>query len=452
MDKRESLATRLGFILLSVGCAVGLGNVWRFPYVVGSYGGGIFVLLYLLFLVLLGFPILTMELAIGRAGRANLVGSMRNLTGNQRRWVIPVKFVFSASLLLMMYYTVISGWLIAYAYSYINGTIMECASGAELSARFAELASDPYRSCAYMLLTVVVGTVICLCGLQKGVEKSVKVMMTLLFLLVVLLAGYALTLPGAAAGMTFYLKPDWSAFSGNFGATVFAAMGQAFFTLSIGAGSMAIFGSYIGKERRLAGESVVIIALDTLIALMAGVVIFPICFSFGVDVSSGPSLIFESLPNIFANMRGGRWLGALFFIFLALAALTTVVAVFENLIAFLIDEFKMKRSAAALLTGAAVAVLSIPCVLGFNWWRGFQPLGKGTTVLDLEDFIVSQNLLPLGSLILVLFCGARWQKFIAETDQGKGMKFPSRLWFYCRYILPLIVLIIFIWGYIQFFK
>lgn len=451
MSNRESLATRLGFILLSVGCAVGLGNVWRFPYIAGTYGGGMFVLLYLMFLVLLGFPILTMELSVGRAGGANLIGSMRNLTGNDRRWVIPVKIVFLGNLLLMMYYTVISGWLLHYSVSYIDGTLMGC-TGAAVADKFSSLVGNPWLSALYMVITVTIGAVMCAGGLQKGVEKSVKVMMLLLFLLIVILAGYALTTKGAAEGMKFYLKPDWQAFSGNFGETVFAAMGQAFFTLSIGVGSMAIFGSYIGKERRLAGESVVIIVLDTLIALLAGVIIFPICFSFGVDVGSGPSLIFVSLPNIFAGMTGGRWWGALFFIFLSLAALTTVIAVFENLIAFLIDEYKFKRSMAAVLTGVAVAVLAMPCVLGFNLWKNIQPLGRGSDILTLEDFLVSQNLLPLGAMILVLFCGTRWKTFIEESNQGKGLKFPGWLYFYCRYILPVIVLVIFVWGYLQFFK
>lgn len=451
METRESLGSRLGFIMLSVGCAVGLGNVWRFPYVVGAHGGGIFVLLYLLFLLLLGFPILTMELAVGRAGGANLIGCMRNLSGNSRRWVIPVKICFAGNLLLMMYYTVISGWLMAYVRYYIDGTMMQCRSAAEISAKFGSLVSDPWGCSGYMLFVVTAGVVMCSGGLQKSVEKSVKIMMFLLFLLITVLAGYALSTPGAAQGMSFYLKPDWKAFSGDIGSTVFAAMGQAFFTLSIGVGSMAIFGSYIGKERRLAGESVVIIALDTLIALFAGVIIFPICFSYGVNVGSGPSLIFESLPNIFAHITGGRWLGMLFFIFLALAALTTVVAVFENLIAFLMDECKLKRRSASILTGIAVAVLSLPCVFGFNLWKEFQPLGKGTNVLDLEDFIMSQNLLPLGALVTVLFCTSRWQLFVAESNLGKGMRFPEKLYLYCKYILPAVVLVIFIWGYVQFF-
>ena len=451
MSNRESLGSRLGFIMLSVGCAVGLGNVWRFPYVVGKYGGGMFVLLYLIFLLLLGFPILTMELAIGRAGGANLIGSMRNLTGGKRRWVFPAKVAFFGNLLLMMYYTVISGWLISYAFNYIDGSLIALGSGPAIAENFVNLTSSPLKSTGYMFIAVAVGTFLCSGGLQKSVEKSVKIMMILLFFLIVILAGYALTTSHAAVGMRFYLKPDWNAFSGNFGETVFAAMGQAFFTLSIGVGGMAIFGSYIGKERRLAGESAVIILLDTLIALLAGVIIFPICFSYGVDVGSGPSLIFVSLPNIFANMPGGRWWGALFFIFLGLAALTTVVAVFENLIAFLIDELKFKRRAAALLTGGAVFVLALPCVLGFNLWKGFQPLGKGSDILTLEDFIMSQNLLPLGAMALVLFCATHWQTFVGEANLGKGLKFPSWLRFYSSYILPLIVMVIFIWGYIQFF-
>ena len=452
MDKRELLGSRLGFIMLSVGCAVGLGNVWRFPYVAGKYGGGIFVLLYLVFLVLLGFPILTMELAVGRAGGANLIGSMRKLTGNTARWVIPVKVCFVGNLLLMMYYTVISGWLLAYTRSYIDGTMMQFSTAPQISEKFISLVSNPWSSGGYMFAVVALGVVMSAGGLQKSVEKSVKVMMFLLFLLIAVLAGYALSTSGAAQGMSFYLKPDWKAFSGDFGATVFAAMGQAFFTLSIGVGSMAIFGSYIGKERCLAGESVIIIALDTLIAFCAGVIIFPICFSYGVDVGSGPSLIFESLPNIFAHMKGGRWWGMVFFIFLSLAALTTVVAVFENLIAFLMDELKMKRRNASLLTGAAVALLSLPCVLGFNLWKDFQPLGKGSSVLDLEDFIMSQNLLPLGALVTVLFCASRWELFVNESNSGAGMKFPGKLHFYCKYILPAIVLVIFVWGYVQFFK
>ena len=452
MKKRESLGSRLGFIMLSVGCAVGLGNVWRFPYVVGAYGGGIFVLLYLLFLVLLGFPILTMELAIGRAGGANLIGSMRNLSGNSRCWVIPAKVCFCGNLLLMMYYTVISGWLLAYVRYYIDGSMMQYNNAVEISARFGSLVSNPWSCCGYMLLVVAAGAVMCSGGLQKSVEKSVKVMMFLLFLLIAVLAGYALTTPGAAQGMSFYLKPDWKAFSGDIGATVFAAMGQAFFTLSIGVGGMTIFGSYIDRKRSLAGESAVIIALDTMIAFLAGVIIFPICFSYGVNVGSGPSLIFESLPNIFAHMTGGRWWGMAFFIFLALAALTTVVAVFENLIAFLIDELKMPRRAASLFIGTAVAVLSLPCAFGFNLWKSFQPFGKRSNVLDLEDFIVSQNLLPLGALVAVLFCTSRWKLFIAESNAGEGMKFPGKLYFYCKYILPAIVLVIFIWGYVQFFK
>ena len=450
MSNRESLGSRLGFIMLSVGCAVGLGNVWRFPFVAGKYGGGMFVLLYLIFLALLGFPILTMELSVGRMGQANLIGSFRNLTDNRRRWVLPAKLVFIGNFILMIYYTTVSGWLLAYAKNYIDGSLVN-VSASEVGAAFEQLTGTPSVSGGYMLLTVFLATVCCAGGLRNGVEKVVKYMMGALFVLIAVLAGYALTTKGCAEGLTFYLKPDWNNFISAPGETVFAAMGQAFFTLSIGVGSMAIFGSYIGKERRLAGESVIIIALDTLIAFMAGMIIFPICFSYGVGVNSGPGLIFVSLPNIFNNMAGGRFWGALFFIFLSLAALTTVVAVFENLIAFFIDEVKLPRKAAALITGVGVAIFSLPCVFGFNIWKNVHPLGGNSSILDLEDFLVSQNLLPIGSLLIVLYCALNWQAFTQETNTGKGVLFPAWMKNYCRFILPLIVITIFIWGYIQFF-
>ena len=450
MNKRESLGSRLGFILLSVGCAVGLGNVWRFPFVAGKYGGGMFVLLYLIFLALLGFPILTMELSIGRLGQANLIGSYRNITGNRRRWVIPAKLVFIGNFILMIYYTTVSGWLLAYSKKYIDGSLVNLAPG-EVGRSFGMLTGNPAVSAGYMLLTVFLAVIVCAGGLRNGVEKVVKYMMGALFVLIAVLAGYALTTRGCAEGLEFYLKPDWTRFAAAPGETVFAAMGQAFFTLSIGVGSMAIFGSYIGKERRLAGESIIIIALDTLIAFMAGVIIFPICFSYGVGVDAGPGLIFISLPNIFNDMAGGRFLGGLFFVFLSLAALTTVIAVFENLIAFLIDEAKLSRKVAALIVGVTVGVASLPCVFGFNLWKNFHPLGDGTAILDLEDFVVSQNLLPLGSLLIVLFCSLNWEKFYAEANTGSGIAFPRWLKNYCRYILPFIVTVIFVWGYINFF-
>lgn len=448
---RESLGSRLGFIMLSVGCAVGLGNVWRFPFVVGKYGGGMFVLLYLVFLTLLGFPILTMELGVGRMGGANLIGSFRSLTNNRRRWVLPAKLVFIGNFILMIYYTTVGGWLLAYAKGYIDGSMMS-VDAHSVGAAFDQLIGTPSVSGGYMLLTVFLATAVCACGLRNGVEKVVKYMMGALFVLIAVLAGYALTTKGSAQGVSFYLKPDWNNFISAPGETVFAAMGQAFFTLSIGVGSMAIFGSYIGKDRRLAGESVIIIALDTLIAFMAGMIIFPICFSYGVGVNSGPGLIFVSLPNIFNNMTGGRFWGGLFFIFLSLAAFTTVIAVFENLIAFFIDEMKLSRKVAALITGIGVAIFSLPCVFGFNIWKGVQPLGVGSSILDFEDFIVSQNLLPIGSLLIVLYCALNWNAFTAEVNTGKGMVFPNWMKNYCRYILPLTVVIIFAWGYLKMFS
>ena len=451
MKERESLATRLGFIMLSVGCAVGLGNVWRFPYVTGKYGGGMFVLLYLIFLMLFGFPVLVMELSLGRAGRANLVGGIRSLSGNKKCWTIPAWIVFSGSLLLMIYYTTVTGWLIAYAGYYFDGTLTAVQNAGEIEAKFNTLIASPWSSGAYMIIGVAAATAVCAAGLRGGVEKTVKIMMLLLFFLVFTLAGYALTQPGAAAGVKFYLLPDWGRFSKDIGETVFAALGQAFFTLSIGVGSMAVFGSYISKDRRLAGESIIIIVLDTLIALLAGLVIFPICFSSSVDVNSGPGLIFLSLPNIFRSVSGGRILGALFFIFLSCAALTTVIAVFENLIALLMDEFKVKRIWAALIVGACVGVLSIPCVLGFNLWKNVAILGEGTTILDFEDFLVSQNLLPLGALLLVLFWGRRWHIFISEANSGSGLKFPEKSLWYCRYVLPVLLLVVFVWGYKELF-
>ncbi len=448
---RESLGSRLGFIMLSVGCAVGLGNVWRFPFVVGKHGGGMFVLLYLVFLALMGFPILTMELGVGRMGGANLIGSFRNLTGNRRRWVWPAKLVFIGNFILMIYYTTVSGWLLAYAKRYIDGSMMSI-DARSVGAAFDQLTGTPSVSGGYMLLTVFLATAVCACGLRNGVEKVVKYMMGALFVLIAILAGYALTTKGSAPGVSFYLKPDWNNFISAPGETVFAAMGQAFFTLSIGVGSMAIFGSYIGKERRLAGESVIIIALDTLIAFMAGMIIFPICFSYGVEVNAGPGLIFVSLPNIFNNMTGGRFWGALFFIFLSLAALTTVIAVVENLIAFFIDEMKLSRKVAALITGTGVAICSLPCVFGFNIWKDVQPLGGGSSILDFEDFIVSQNLLPIGSMLIVLYCALNWNAFMEEVNTGKGMIFPAWMKNYCRYILPLIVVVIFVWGYRKMFS
>ncbi len=457
MSQRETLSSRLGFIMLSVGCAVGLGNVWRFPYITGQYGGGMFVLLYLVCLLLLGLPLLLAELSVGRGGGANLVGSVRNLAATRKNlWVLPFKAVFTGNFILMTYYTVVSGWLLAYTVYYLTDSIGKCRTPGEFGTLFSQLTASPVESGLYMAFTVLISALICSLGLQKGVEKCVKNLMFTLFVLLIVLAGYALTLPGAKEGLSFYLKPDWAKFSQNIGQTIFAAMGQAFFTLSIGVGSIAIFGSYINKERSLPGEGVTIVSIDTMIALLAGVIIFPCCFSFGVNPGAGPGLIFVSLPNTFAQMTGGRWWGVLFFIFLSVAALTTVVAVFENLIAYFMDEWRFSRRKASWIVGGAVALCSLPCVLGFNVWSKFHPLGKESTILDLEDFIVSQNLLPLGAVCLAIFCSARygwgWQNFITEANTGKGLKFPGALRWYFRYLLPLLVLSVMIVGYKQLFS
>ena len=452
MKKRETLSSRMGFLLLSVGCAVGLGNVWRFPYVTGKYGGGMFVLLYLVFLLLLGFPLLTAELAIGRAGRGNLISSSARLAGGSV-WPKIMTAAFAGNLLLMMYYTVVTGWLLACTAAFFDNSLM---TAGDPGAFFGALVASPDRSTFYMAVSVALSAVVCGAGLRNGVERTVKVMMVLLFGLIAALAVRSIFLPGAAEGLKFYLYPDPAKFTANIGETLYAAMGQAFFTLSIGIGAIAVFGSYTNRNRALPGEGVMIIVLDTLIALLAGMVIFPCCFTYGVDPGSGPGLIFVSLPNTFRAMPGGRWWGALFFVFLSMAALTTVIAVFENLIDFLMTQGRMKRPAAALTTGIAVAVLSLPCVFGFSIWSGFQPLGKGSSILDLEDFIVSQNLLPLGAAAMALLCSLRygwgWEKFIAEANTGEGLKLHSGLKWYFKYVLPVLIAVVMAVGYFQIFK
>ena len=455
--ERETLASRIGFILLSVGCAVGLGNVWRFPFIVGQYGGAIFVLLYLISLVLLGFPVLVMELAIGRAGRLNLVGSYRRLSGGSALWTNLARLAFLGNVVLMMYYTTVSGWLMAYAKYYLTGSIMECRDNEAFGAFFGGLVSSPGRVCGYMLLSVFVGTLLCAGSLRNTVERSVKYMMAALFVLMGCLVIMAFQLPGAREGLRFYLVPNIRSFGSDIVNTIFAAMGQAFFTLSLGVGSMAIFGSYLDdrNKRSLGRETGHIIFLDTLVALCAGLIIFPICSTFGVDVGQGPSLIFVSLPALFEKLGAGRFWGSLFFIFMAIAALTTIVAVFENMVAYLIDELHFKRGAAAATVGVGIGILSLPCALGFNVLSAFKPLGEGTCVLDLEDFIVSQNLLPLGALLSVIFCtvagGWGWKKFTAEAEEGQKAKYGSVLKIYCRYVLPLLVIAIFVLGYLQMF-
>ncbi|MDD2440312.1 MAG: sodium-dependent transporter [Methanosarcinaceae archaeon] len=445
--EREQLASRIGFLLISAGCAIGLGNVWRFPFITGKYGGAAFVFVYLLFLLLLGLPIMVMEFAIGRAGRKNIAGALRALEPKNSKWHIIGYLGILGNLILMMFYTTVAGWSFAYLYREIKGAFIGL-SPEEIGKAFDLFLGNTGELIFWMGLAVALGFFICSLGLQKGVEKAGKFMMSGMFIMLLILVFKAVTLPGASAGISFYLKPDFSNFSWE---GVYAAMGQAFFTLSLGIGSMAIFGSYIGKERSLTGESMHVMALDTLIALLAGMVIFPTAFAFGVDVGTGPGLVFVTLPNIFNQMLGGQIWGSLFFMFLTFAAMTTVVAVFENLMAFTIDEWGWKRKKASVINAGVVFILSLPCIFGFGPWSSFAPLGGETVILDLEDFILSNNLLPIGSLVIVLFCtyksGWGWENFIEEADTGKGVKFPKWLRPYL-YILPLIILVVLIQGWI----
>jgi NSS family neurotransmitter:Na+ symporter len=446
-DEREQLASRIGFLLISAGCAIGLGNVWRFPFITGKYGGAAFVLVYLVFLLLLGLPIMIMEFSIGRAGRKNIAGAIRALEPSKSKWHIVGYLGILGNIILMMFYTTVAGWGFAYLYREATGAF-NGLEPAEIGAMFGAFLGSTGELIFWMAVVVIMGFFICSLGLQKGVEKAGKVMMSGMFIMLLILVFKAVTLPGASAGLSFYLKPDFSSLSGE---AIYAAMGQAFFTLSLGIGSMAIFGSYIGKERSLTGESLNVMALDTIVALLAGMVIFPAAFAFGVDVGTGPGLVFVTLPNIFNQMLGGQIWGTLFFLFLTFAAMTTVIAVFENIMAFTIDEWGWTRKKAALMNGIGIFILSLPCALGFGPWSSFAPLGEGTVVLDLEDFILSNNLLPLGALVFVLFCtngfGWGWSNFIKEADTGEGIKFPKWIKPYVTYVLPLIILIVFVMGW-----
>lgn len=452
-EKREQLGSRLGFLLLAAGCAIGLGNVWRFPFITGEYGGAAFVLIYLLFLVILGLPLMTMEFAVGRGGQTSIGPGMRKLEPAGTKWHLHGYTGLLGNVVLMMFYTTVTGWMIAYCWYSLSGQLTGLAP-AEVGAFFGKTLASPSTLITWLIVTLVIGTSVCAIGLQKGVERITKFMMGSLFLVMFLLVIRAVTLPGAAEGLKFYLLPDFGRLMEHgLGEVIFAAMGQAFFTLSIGIGSMAIFGSYIGRDHSLAGESLRIMILDTLVALMAGLIIFPACFAFKIDAAAGPGLIFVTLPNVFNSMPGGQLWGALFFVFMSFAALTTVVTVMECIIAYTIDNWGWKRTPAALIVGVSLFVLSIPCVLGFNVWSSFAPLGKGTIILDLEDFIVSNNLLPLGSMVFLFFCtrknGWGWDNFIKEANSGKGLKFSHAIRFYVSYILPLIVFYVFIQGYIE---
>ena len=450
MEKREKLSSRLGFILLSAGCAIGIGNVWKFPYITGLYGGGAFVLVYLFFLIIMGVPMMTMEFAIGRASRKSPLLACKVLEKPGQKWHLQGFMAMAGNYLLMMFYTTVTGWMLHYFYLTATGAF----SGADVSLvteKFPEMLSQPATMVLWMVIVVVAGFSICSFGVQKGVEKITKIMMIALLALIVILAVNSMTLKGGVEGLKFYLLPDFKRMADiGIGTTIVAAMNQAFFTLSLGIGAIAIFGSYIGKEHTLFGESMRVAVLDTFVALFSGLIIFPACYSFGVNADSGPNLIFITLPNIFNHMTGGRLWGSLFFVFMAFAAFSTVIAVFENIISCSMDLTGCSRKKASFINIFLMILLSLPCALGFNLLSGVQPFGDGSTIMDLEDFLVSNIALPIGSLIYLLFCVSRygwgWKNFIEEANTGKGFKMPEWLRFYMAYILPLIILLIFLLG------
>ena len=446
--ERERLGSRLGFILLSAGCAIGVGNVWKFPYMTGQYGGGAFVVIYLLCLILLGVPVMTMEFALGRASQKSPVKLYEKLEPKGSKWHLHGYAAMAGNYILMFFYTVVTGWMIRYFVDMATGKFAG-ASVEEVGNMFGTMLSQPVSLVVYMFIVVVVGVLICSLGVQKGVEKITKVMMMALLGIMIVLAVNSVFLPGAAEGVKFYLIPDLQRMKEiGYGEVIVGAMNQAFFTLSLGIGAMAIFGSYIGKERALMGEAVNVAILDTFVALCAGMIIFPACFAYGVQPDSGPNLIFVTLPNIFNNLPMGRLWGSLFFVFMTFAAFSTIIAVFENIIACCIDLFGWDRKKACMINAVLLFVLSIPCALGFNVWSGFSIAGKG--IMDLEDFAVSNILLPLGSLVYALFCVTRygwgWDKFVAEANEGKGLKVANWMRPYMTIVIPLIILAIFLMG------
>lgn len=449
LQEREKFASRLGFVLISAGCAIGLGNVWRFPYITGKYGGAAFVLIYLFFLFILGLPIMVMEFSVGRASQKSAALSFNVLESKGTKWHYYGYFAMLGNYMLMMFYTTIGGWTISYFVKMLKGDFVGL-NAEQVGSVFNELMGKPVEMIIWMIVAVTIGMFVCSKGLENGVEKITKVMMLCLLGIMGLLVFRSVTLPNAAMGLKFYLMPDFNAMVEiGVSEVIFAAMGQAFFTLSLGIGAMAIFGSYIGKERTLTGEAINVTLLDTFVAFMAGLIIFPACFSFGLSPSEGPGLVFVTLPNIFNSMPGGRIWGSLFFVFMSFAALSTIIAVFENIISFGIDLWGWSRKKSVIVNFIGILILSLPCILGFNILSGFTPLGGN--ILDLEDFIVSNNLLPIGSLVYLLFCtqkcGWGFKNFVAEADTGKGIQFPKWIRVYVSYILPIIVLFIFIQGY-----
>ena len=447
--EREHLKSRLGFILLSAGCAIGIGNVWKFPYVAGENGGGVFVLLYLACLVLLGIPVMTMEFAMGRAAQKSPVRLYQQLEPAGSKWHLHGYVAMAGNYLLMMFYTTVAGWMLRYFVLSAAGHF-EGLDAAGVSAAFGGVLGSAAGNVGYMLAVVAAGFAVCALGLQNGLERVTKVMMICLLALIVVLAVHSLTLSGAAEGMKFYLLPSVDTIREHgLGSLITDAMNQAFFTLSLGIGAMEIFGSYMSDEQTLPGEAVRICILDTFVALMAGAIIFPACFTFGVAPGEGPALIFQTLPPLFVNMSGGRFWGTLFFLFMVFASFSTVLAVFENILAVCMDTFGISRKKAVLINGVLLALLSLPCVFGYNIWSDFHPI-LGKDVLDSEDFLVSNLLLPIGSLVYLLFCVSKWgwgfDKYVAEANKGEGLKFAKWLKPYFQFVLPALIVVIFLQG------
>ena len=449
--ERENFKSKLGFILVSAGCAIGIGNVWRFPFVTGQNGGGIFVLLYLLFLVIMGIPVLTMELAIGRASKKSAVLAYKKLEKPKSKWHIHGWFCILGCYLLMMYYTPVSGWMLSYFFKFATGTFESGMTAEQVGNVFSNLMSNPVEMIIWMAVIAIAGFFVCSKGIQNGIEKVSKVMMILLLVLIIILAINSLTLSGAAEGIKFYLVPDLEKVQSiGIGHIITSAMSQAFFTLSLGIASMEILGSYMTREKTLPSESIKICILDTFVAITAGLIIFPACFSYGVEPNQGPALIFVTLPNVFVNMAGGRIWGTLFFMFMTFACFSTVIAVFENLISFCIDMFNMSRTKSVIINAIIMLIGCLPCIFGFNLLSGFNILGKG--VLDIEDFAVSNILLPVGAFLYSLFCSTKFgwgfDGYLNECNQGEGIKFPRFFKPYIKYVLPVLVLIVFISGFI----
>ncbi len=455
--ERESFSTRLGFLLVSAGCAVGIGNVWRFPFVTGKNGGGVFVLFYLIFLIIMGIPTLSMELAVGRASRRSAVDAYKLLEPKGSKWHIHGYFCFAGCYLLMMYYTTVSGWMGAYIFKFLKGDFVRGMTQAQVQGIYDGMTGSPGQSVFWMALTVVLGYLVISFGVQKGLEKISKYMMTALFLLITVLAVHSCFLSGARSGVSFYLKPDFHRAAQVGMLTVITeAMNQAFFTLSLGVAAMEIFGSYMSREQSIPGEAIRIAGLDTFVALLAGLIIFPACFSFGVQPDAGPSLIFVTLPNVFTHMAGGRVWGTLFFLFMTFASFSTVIAVFENLLATTMEWFHWSRVKSAVINGIATFVLSLPCAFGYNIWSGAFSTTPMGNVLGFEDFLVSNILLPLGSMVFVLFCNTKWgwgsEHYFQEVNRGKGTKFPRWFAYYFRYVLPVLFAAIFISGMVMYFQ